>query len=267
MRNEASGRSEQLGLTRTLARGLTLLQLISEAHDGASVSALSLATGLDKGTTSRLLATLRDSGWASQDAEDRKYRLAGRALSLAHSQSNRVDLRSLATPTLAALRDTWNETVNLGTTDGRDVLYLDTLPSASAVRAVVVIGQRLPITTTALGRAHIAAVPVADRAEWIKDLPLPRRTAGTTTSIVELLAELDCTVQRGYAVDDEESNEDMICVGAAVRDTSGRAIAAISISGPSFRMKPRLQDIGRDCANSAHAISEALGAPQRSDLE
>jgi len=248
----------QRGTTRTLLRGLTLLEMISEAREGATVTELAAGSDLDKGTVSRLLSTLRDAGWAYQ-SEDRRYRLAGKALALSHDYTNRVDLRALAMPLLSELRDEWNETVHLGVIEGNEVVYVERLAPNASVQVVSIVGQRMPIASTAMGRAFLSALPAEERERRAKEQELVARTERSITNPSEFLAEVITSAERGYAVDREENDVETTCVGSAVTDVSGRPIATISVSGPSYRMNPQVEKVGRSCAEAAASISAALG--------
>jgi DNA-binding IclR family transcriptional regulator len=252
------------GTTRTLQRGLTLLEMIGDARDGATVTELAAGAGLDKGTVSRLLGTLRDAGWANQSPEDRRYRLAGKALALSHDYTNRVDLRALAMPLLSQLRDTWNETVHLGVIEGNEVVYVERLEPQVTVRVMSIVGQRMPIANTAMGKAYLAALPPEETERKAREQTLVQRTAHTLADHDALLADLALSARRGYAVDREENDPEVTCVGSAVTDVTGRPIATISVSGPSYRMKKRVADVGRSCAEAAASISAALGDASRS---
>lgn len=256
--------SDARATTRTLTRGLTLLELISEARDGATVTELAAGANLDKGTVSRLLATLRESGWAHQ-GPDRRYRLAGKALALSHDYTNRVDLRALAMPLLAKLRDDWEETVHLGQIEGDVVVYVERLEPSRPVRVVSIVGQRMPIACTAMGRAYLSSLPVDEMRRMVNELSLVKYTSRTIVTRKRLLAEVHASMLRGYAIDDQESNEDIVCVGSAVIDVTGRPVGAISISGPAYRTEAIVPQLGEACRMAALSISMSLGAPQDSD--
>lgn len=254
----------QRGTTRTLLRGLTLLEMIGDAKDGATVTELAAGAELDKGTVSRLLSTLRDAGWANQSSEDRRYRLAGKALALSHDYTNRVDLRALAMPLLARLRDEWNETVHLGVIEGNDVVYVERLAPTVTVQVVSIVGQRMPIASTAMGKAYLSALPDEEMQRRAKEQELVRRTAHSITDPDAFLADLVESAGRGYAVDAEENDIEITCVGSAVTDVTGRPIATISVSGPSYRTSGHVAEIGRSCAVVAASISAALGDATKS---
>lgn len=253
--NDAGSR----GTTRTLLRGLTLLEMIADARDGATVTDLAAGTGLDKGTVSRLLGTLRDAGWANQSAEDRRYRLAGKALSLSHDYTNRVDLKALAMPLLSDLRDEWNETVHLGVIEGNEVVYVERLEPKATVQVVSIVGQRMPIASTAMGKAFLAALPAEEMERRAKEQELVRRTEHSITDRGDFVADLVRSDRRGYAIDREENDTEIICVGSAVTDVTGRPIATISVSGPSYRMRKQVAAVGKSCADAAASISASLG--------
>ena len=249
----------QRGTTRTLLRGLTLLEMIGDAREGATVTDLAAHSGLDKGTVSRLLSTLREAGWAYQSPDDRRYRLAGKALALSHDYTNRVDLRAVAMPLLSRLRDEWNETVHLGVIEGNEVVYVERLDGTASVQVVSIVGQRLPMARTAMGKAFLAALPAEERERRAGEQQLVRHTERTITDHGEFLADLLASEKRGYAIDQEENDPEIICVGSAVTDVTGRPIATISVSGPSYRMRRQIAQVGKSAATAAASISASLG--------
>jgi DNA-binding IclR family transcriptional regulator len=253
----------QRGTTRTLLRGLTLLEMIGEARDGATVTELATGSGLDKGTVSRLLGTLRDAGWAYQSPEDRRYRLAGKALALSHDYTNRVDLRALAMPLLSELRDAWNETVHLGVIEGDMVVYVERLAPTASVQVVSIVGQRMSVANTAMGKAFLSALPADEQERRVLELELTPRTEHSIVDHAAFLADVRASAERGYAVDHEENDLETVCVGSAVTDVTGRPIATISVSGPSYRMAPRVEQVGAACAAAAASISAELGDATR----
>lgn len=248
--------------TRTLVRGLRLLELIGQARDGATLTELAVAAELDKGTVARLLSTIRTAGWAVQSADDRKFRLAGKALSLSHDTSNHADIKLLARSHLMKLRERWNETINLGIIEGHHIVYIEVIHSTATVRVMSWIGQRNVLTSTALGRALLSRIPAGELQQLLSLLPdAPKSAAGKA----RLIQRIDECRERGYAIDDEENEPEVFCVGAAICDVSGSPVAAFSVSGPAGRMRPHAAEIGISCVAAASAISTSLGAPSGGD--
>jgi DNA-binding IclR family transcriptional regulator len=245
--------------TRTLVRGLNLLELIARSNDGVTLSELAAAASLDKATTLRLLVTLREVGWVRQDVSDRRYRLTGRMAHLSQIHGHNLSIQALARPHLRRLRDEVNETVHLGVIRDDAVVYIEKLESSNSIRLVSTVGQEMPVLTTALGRAILSAYGERDRAARIRALPLPKRTPQTMDK-KQLLHELVASAVRGYTIDHEENELGVTCVGAPIFDATGLPSAAISISGPTFRVASRLDLFGRACSKCAVTISGEFGA-------
>lgn len=259
----SEGEGEQMSTARppsarTLLRGLSLLELIADDPRGGGVTELARATGLDKGTTSRLLATLREAGYIRQDPGDRRYRVSSKVLRLSQSYSEQLDLRAVAHPHLLGLRDDVDETVHLGVVEGDRVTYIDKVEATRSVRLVSRVGHREPVHSTALGRAMLSALAAPERRQRLSELELTRRTERTVIGTAALLELLTESAERGYAVDDEENQHEVTCVAAAIVDVLGAPIAAISVSGPSYRMSPRVAEIGTQCKDTADAVSRVL---------
>ncbi len=152
-------------MTRSLSRGLDVLEALARASERElGPSAIAQRVGLDKATVTRLLRTLVEGGYVVQDEASRRYRLTGRILWLAHGVAARIDLRSVALPHLTALRDELGETVHLGVMEDLRVVYVDKLEADNSIQLVSAIGQTMPLHSTSLGKAMLAALPDAERA-------------------------------------------------------------------------------------------------------
>ena len=106
----------------------------------------------------------------------------------------------------------------------------------------------------------MAALPPPELAGRLATLELDRFTAATLTDPAALAAELELVRRRGWAVDAEEVEEGVVCLGAAVRDHRRRAVAAISVAGPAARVRARAGRLGPLVAETAEAISRRLGS-------
>jgi DNA-binding IclR family transcriptional regulator len=166
-------------------------------------------------------------------------------------------------PLLSGLRDQWNETVHLGVIEGNDVVYVERLAPSATVQVVSIVGQRMPIPSTAMGKAFLAALPAEERERRAGEQELVRRTAHSIVDHARFVADLILSEDRGYAIDQEENDPEITCVGSAVTDVTGRPIATISVSGPSYRMNKQVDAVGRSSAAAAKSISAALGDPDK----
>ncbi len=251
-------------VTRTLSRGLDVLEALARANeDGLGPSAIGQRVSLDKATVTRLLRTLVEAGYVTQDEATRRYRLTGRILWLAHRATVRLDLRSVARPHLAALRDELGETVHLGVMEGLGVVYVDKLEAANSIQLVSAIGQTMPLHSTSLGKAMLAALPDEEREATYARMDLSRRTDRTILDLTAFREEIRRTQLCGYSTDDRENEPFGACVGAAIVGADGRPVGAISISGPSFRIHDRLAVLRRTRARRGRSDRPGAGGRRR----
>ena len=250
-------------VTRTLRRGLDVLEALAQTtEEGLGPSAIGLRVGLDKATVTRLLRTLGETGYVIQNDVTRRYRLTGRILWLAHGVAARLDLRSTARPHLAALRDELGETVHLGILEDLRVVYVDKLEADNSIQLVSAVGQTMPLHSTSLGKAMLAALPDDEREAVYARIDFAPRTDRTIRDLATFREEIQRTRVRGYSTDDRENEPFGACVGAAIIGAVGRPVGAISIAGPHFRIQDRLEFFGE----RARAVADAIGLELGADL-
>ena len=140
------------------------------------------------------------------------------------------------------------------------IVYLDKISPSRGVCQTSRVGLSNPIHCTAVGKAMLAHSSPAEREVILARLTFERFTAKTILTPAALHRDLDATRRRGYAVDDEEIEDGVRCIGAPIMNSDGRPIAAVSISGPSFRLTmPRVPGLARKIQACCAAISESLG--------
>lgn len=247
-------------LTRTLQRGLLILEILAtDSRDsGLGVTEVAGAVGLDKATTNRLLQTLSALGYAYKDPDTRTYRLTGKLLRLAGSYQSNLEIPRRIRPFLQQLRDETRQTVHFGVREGDKVVYLLKLESPSPVLIASAVGQTMPIHTTALGKAILAAMKDVDAEPILAGLDFKPRTSRSIPDIKAFRQEMQITRQRGYSVDDRENQEAVTCVGSALVDSNGSVVGAISVSGPTFDVHDRVDELGRLCQGAALTIKPLL---------
>ncbi len=247
--------------TRTLSRGLAVLEALASADElGLGPSAVGEKVGLDKATVTRLLRTLVETGYVAQDEISRRYRLTGKILRLAHGVTAQLDLQRVARPHLKRLREDVGETVHLGVREGLEVFYVDKLVSDNSIQLVSEVGQTMPLHTTSLGKAIVATLSEADREALYRQMDFAPRTARTIRSVEQFRDEIARTQARGYAIDDRENEDFGACVAVAIVGADGRAVAALSVSGPDFRVRAHFDRFGQRAREAALAIARELGA-------
>ncbi|MCF6426189.1 IclR family transcriptional regulator [Amycolatopsis tucumanensis] len=216
-----------------------ILNLLQESVDGITLNEVAQTTGLPKSSAFRYLWTLESHRYVERDEERGLFRLG---LGFVGMQSRHLEiLRERARPSLAALRDEFGETANLGLLDGDHVIYIDIVESRRGVRLAAARGDHDPLHSTALGKAIAAHLPEDRVRSLLETTGLPPRTSSTITSLDDYLDELAKVRRAGYAVDNGENEEDGRCVAVPLLAT--HLPAAISVSGPASRFS--MQDVKR----------------------
>jgi DNA-binding IclR family transcriptional regulator len=258
------------GGAQTLAKGLTLLELVAELQGSRGVGLLDLARALEwnKSTTHRLVATLVTQGYVQQDPETGRYRLGFKSFQLGAAFTRDLELRQEVAPTLNALKTQTEQGVSLVVLEPmtREVVFIDRVEGSHPLRMHTYVGMRFPANCTAAGKAIMAYLPEADLRPLLASGLLARTTASMTTAEV-LQAEFSRVRARGYATDDEENAEGIRCVAAPIFDHLGRPLAAISVSGPAVQIPTELfPTLGPIVSDAATAVSRRLGYRGDSNL-
>lgn len=196
-----------------------------------SISKLSKITGYSKSTIQRIVNSLKFLRYIDQNEHTYDYFPTLKIFELGSNVANDLTIKSIAKPFLLKLYNEVDETVNLGILDNLDVVYLDKIVSKSPLRVELELGIRIPLYCSSLGKS-IAAFNKGDVTfgdNYIK------YTKKTITSDDALRNELSSIKKQGFAIDNEEYINGLICIGVPVLNSSGYAIASISISIPAIR--------------------------------
>lgn len=195
-------------------------------------------TSIAKSTVFRILNTLVQIGYVIRDS-DRDYRISPALGRLVHEEAFTEELRRLALPVMLQLRDKYGETVNLGVQEFDKVTYIEVVPSEFALRLQESRGASVPAHASALGKAILAFSPQHVVEQLVRQQPFESITANTITEPDDLLAEIKRVRNAGFAFDRGEGSLLAVCIGAPILDEEGKAVAAMSISGPASRFNPK----------------------------
>jgi len=223
------------GGVRVLHKALDILETIKTAPAGIRLADLSKTVELPKPTVYRILGTLESRGYLDR-REDGTYRLTQKLFYLNRDMSLERQLNSVAQPVIEKLVESCKETVNLGLRDGGEVVVINTLESPQAVRMTSKIGHRRFLHTTGLGKILLAGLPDKEVERLIKIKGLPRLTPHSICSKTALMSEIRLVRARGYALDNQENELEGRCIAAAIHGPNDSTLAALSISGPVFRI-------------------------------
>ena len=215
---------------QSLARGLRILEIMADCENGIGITELADQLGVDKSTASRLVQTLLKDGFVQKAKDDRSYTLGPMLVNLSRSVITRMPLRDTAKPYLKKLVEVSGAWSHIAIYAQGKALYIDQMESSSTLRVNVEVGQLAPLHCTALGKILLA----------FGNYPLPVELEGhtekTITDLQTLEKELETVRDKGYAIDDEEFDNDVRCISVPVFDFREKLVGAIGISGPSARL-------------------------------
>jgi IclR family acetate operon transcriptional repressor len=234
-----SSAAQEVSGVRVLHKTLDILEILKSRESGYTLADLTRSVALPKATVYRILATLERRGYLDR-SHDSGYRLAAKMFDLQRQDSLEQTLSRAAQPVIERLVAAYKETVNLGVLNAGEVVVINTVESPLGVRMSSKIGNRRHLHTTALGKCFLAGLPDKEVSRLIRLKGLPRLTANTIVTKAGLLAELARVRSQGFAMDDQENELDGRCIGAPIQAPDGRVLAAVSISGPVFRMDMKL---------------------------
>jgi DNA-binding IclR family transcriptional regulator len=245
---------------QVLDRALAIINAIAESRTDASLAELAEIVKLHKSTVHRILMILESYRVVDRDPQGGRYRLGLRLFELGTIAIGSFNIRDRARRHLERLLYEVDETVHLCVLDGGEVLYVDKFEPSRSVRMASRIGRRNPAHCTAVGKAILSLLSEREVDDILRRHGLPRLTPNTITTPAELKVELQAVRRRGYSIDNEEVEEGVRCVGAAVLDHAARPIAAVSVSAPSFRLPPeKVEVVAALVSRVAQALSKELG--------
>ena len=240
-----------------LHKALDILENIKDKAAGVKLSDIARGVDMPKATVYRIVATLESRGFLDR-AEDGGYRMARKLFDLQQRHTIEQILNRVAPPKMEELAQSCRETVNLGILDGGEVVVVNTVESPQTIRMTSKVGNRRCVHTTAIGKVLLAALPEREMLRLLRLKGLPRLTPYTLVNRTALLAELDRVREYGYAIDNQENELDGRCIGAPVLGPDGRVVAALSISGPVFRLDlNRARSLAPKLKHACAAISAA----------
>ncbi|WLQ47133.1 IclR family transcriptional regulator [Streptomyces poriferorum] len=249
---------------KSVARAADILEALAAPSqgNGLSVTEVGQACSISKSAAFGMLQTLRAYGLVSDDGEgmNRRYRLGMSLARLGDRARSQVSLRGVAHPVLRDLTRATGMASRLAVPEDGHAVVVDQVELDQRVRLDLRMGQRELPHCTGLGKALLSAMPQSEAASVIERFGLPRRTSRTITDPATFLSHLRDIARVGYALDDEEDAEGIICIGAPVFDDRSVCAGAVSITGLKLGLPAwRYQELGGQVRDAARRISVSLG--------
>jgi DNA-binding IclR family transcriptional regulator len=260
-RKKLDGEPYQL---QSLDRAVAVLELLGESEGPLGLADVCERMSLHKSTAHRALMVLERTGLIERTAENR-FRLGLKLYELGSRAVEQIDLRARVHPWFRRLSAQVGETVHLGVLQKASVVYLDKVePSNRKVWLASRVGASNPVHCTAMGKAMLAFLPPDEAGEIIARIRFTRLTPRTLCTPEALQRSLDRVRQRGYAIDDEEVEAGVRCVGAPILNDARRPVAAVSISGPASRITQQsVPEMAEHLLRCCREISASLGGTER----
>ncbi|MBV1787143.1 IclR family transcriptional regulator [Marinobacterium sp. D7] len=240
---------------QVIDRAAILLDVISRYSKPVKLKVLSADAGLHPSTAYRILHSLIDNRFVERSGAG-EYRLGQRLLQLSNRLHTDIDLRAVAMPYMAKLRDKLGETINLTIREGDVVIYFDKATPNRMMHVQQIVGSRAPLHVTGVGKLMLGKGGAQEIAGYAQRTNLPAYTRNTFNSLKALTEECLAAAERGYALDNEEAEIGVGCIGVLIYDQSNQPVAGLSLSAPMERRKDEWIE---DVVAAGKAISEQLG--------
>jgi DNA-binding IclR family transcriptional regulator len=220
---------------RVLHKTLDILETIKSTESGYKLADLARKVDLPKATVYRILTTLEGRGYLDRTS-DGSYRMAKKLFDMQRTAPLEQILHRVAQPVMERLVASCKETVNLGILDAGEVVVINTVESPQAVRMSSKIGNRRYLHSTAIGKVLLGGMPDKEVQRLLRIKGIPKLTGETITTKPAVMAEIQKVRTQGWALDNQENEIEGRCIGAPITGPDGSIVAALSISGPVFRM-------------------------------
>jgi IclR family acetate operon transcriptional repressor len=244
---------------QALDRGLKILAIVAEG-DALSLSEVAARSGIAASTAYRMLTTLAAHGMVEFDQTAQLWSVGVGTYRMGAAFLRRRKLVDRARAVMQELMEATGETANLGVAEDDCVVFVSQVETHQAIRAFFRPGTRSPFHASGIGKAILAHLPPERVVAIVRKAGLEAYTQKTLADPASLARDLLVVRARGFAIDDEERNEGMRCVAAAIFNEFGEPVAGISVSGPTVRVTPeRAIAVGPLVRQAAEEVTKAIG--------
>ncbi len=244
---------------QALDRGLKILAIVADG-DALSLSEVAARSGIAASTAYRMLTTLASHGMVEFDSQAQLWSVGVETYRMGSAFLRRRKLVDRARTVMQELMEATGETANLGVAEDDCVVFVSQVETHQAIRAFFRPGTRSPFHASGIGKAILSHLTPERIAAIVRKEGLEAYTDKTLADPASLAGDLAESQARGFAIDDEERNEGMRCVAAAIFNEFGEPVAGISVSGPTVRVTPqRAAMLGPLVARAAVEVTKAIG--------
>lgn len=241
-----------------LIKANNILQYLLECPEPQTLAEISKGMKAAKPTTLKILNTLELLGWVHRDSLTKQYFLGTQLITYADKALKSIDIAKIAYPYLQKLRDETQETINLGILRDQKVILIQKLESPQSIKLQSTIGGTMNLYSSAMGKAILATFTTQQLNDYLSTHDLKALTSNTLTSSTKLRKNIGLIKQTGFAMDSQENEPDVFCIGATIKKGT-RLYGAFSISTPSYRLpEERKNKFVRLLLNTQAEIENAI---------
>lgn len=244
---------------QVLHRALDIIEVLAQAEEGVALSEIARQTDMSKSTVHRILATLKERGYAEQNTLG-NYAIGAKLIETVSYHINALDLQTESRPYLAELRKELDLTTHLGILDGPYIVYVERLSLFPGTRLYTQVGYRSPAYCSSMGKCLLSCLSGDRLNEILDQCSFEPFTKNTYHSPKEFRLLLHRVRQQGWAIDNEEYKLGHRCIGAPIFDYHGDAVAAISASGTITEIpEDKIEWVKTHVIATARQISQRMG--------
>jgi len=243
-----------------LERGLQIIEYLVTLDEEISQKDIADTLGFPVNSTMRVLTALDQYGYVTRNPINKKYSLSNKLVTMSTQSASHKSLMRQSLDVMEALRDELKETVVISVLHDKEGVILEQVQGIHPFRFVCDPGMKQPLHSTASCKAILAFLGDKELEHMLKGLEYSKFTSNTCSSEADLLKELEQVREVGYSIDKGEMVEGVHCATAPIFDRTGRPVASITITGPSFRIPlESLPEIGHKMTEYTAKISQRLG--------
>ncbi|WP_270815513.1 IclR family transcriptional regulator [Hungatella effluvii] len=243
---------------KSAERVLEIFELLKDYPEGLTMKEIGEELGYAASSAFGLVRTLAEQGYLLEN-DNKRYTLGAKLIQLGAYASSYLDINKIAAPVLKRLMENLKETVFMAVLSGEEIVYVAKVDNYRSISTNARLGGRKPIYCTGLGKAFLTYMAENERRDLIEGIRFIPMTEHTITRKEDLYEQLNQFKEQGYAVDNEEIEVGLWCAAAPVFNSNGEMEAAVSVSGPTERMKGNKDMIVSLLLEAAKEISEKLG--------
>lgn len=251
---------------QSVARALRVVEIVADGPlAGVSLTELARGLGISKSSTLSLARTLVSYGYLNDNRPG--YTLGPALRRLGDAAYRQLPLCGLARPAIEELLDATSLTSQVAVSDHGYLVFVDRVHTPGRERLYTQLGERELPYLSAAGKAMLSAMGVANVRQLCAETGIPARTRHTITDVDDLLDNLAAARRAGFAVDDEEDADGVVCVGAAFFGRGDSCAGALSVTGAKDELPAtRIGELGSIVRRAADRVSAILGGRPYADL-